>query len=78
MVISKEEARHHLDLWLEADSAISTGQSYTMGTLTLKRADLDAVRKQIEYWRARLTEAENAERSAGARSRGYYVIPRDL
>ena len=27
-VISKETAQRHLDMWLEAEAAVSTGQSY--------------------------------------------------
>lgn len=27
-IISKEDAQRHLEMWLEAEAAVSTGQSY--------------------------------------------------
>lgn len=31
-IISKEAAQRHLDMWMEAEAAVSTGQSYQMRT----------------------------------------------
>ena len=33
--ITKEEAKKHLDIWLEAEAQIATGQSYQIGTRQL-------------------------------------------
>ena len=43
-------AQTHLDAWLAADTAISTGKSYTIGNRALTRADALEVRNQITYW----------------------------
>ncbi len=43
----------------------------------LTRADLKAVREEMEYWAGRLAEAEAAE-NGGGRNRVYRVVPRDL
>jgi hypothetical protein len=50
-VITLETAKKHLDAWLAAELAITTGQNYRIGTQWLTRADLKEVRKQINYWR---------------------------
>ena len=34
-VISKETAQRHLDMWLEAEAAVSTGQSYQIEQMVL-------------------------------------------
>ena len=46
--ITKKEAQRHLDIWLEAEAQIATGQSYQIGSRMLTRADLASVRKQID------------------------------
>lgn len=48
--ITLEIAEKHLDAWLEAELAVTTNQSYTIGSRTLTRANLSKIRKQIEYW----------------------------
>ncbi|GHV18320.1 hypothetical protein FACS189425_06760 [Clostridia bacterium] len=75
--MTPEIARQHLDQWLTAESKIAGGQSYTIGSRTLTRASLDAVRRQIEYWANKLAELENAARGRG-RNRLYRAVPRDL
>lgn len=42
--ITVEIAREKLNTWLEAEEALATSQSYTMGTMSLTRADLKQVR----------------------------------
>ena len=39
-IISKEDAQRHLDMWLEAEAAVSTGQSYQIEQMMLTRASL--------------------------------------
>lgn len=48
--ITLAQAEAKLQLWLEAEDRIASGQSYTIGDRTLERADLDAVRKSITFW----------------------------
>ena len=47
--ITVEIAREKLNTWLEAEEALATSQSYTMGTMSLTRADLsgEALQKAI-------------------------------
>ncbi|TDL50964.1 hypothetical protein E2R60_20685 [Paenibacillus dendritiformis] len=47
---SLEVAQQHLNAWLAAELAISSAQSYKIGTRSLTRADLKDVMKQIQYW----------------------------
>lgn len=75
-VFSKELCKQKLNTWLAAEEAIATGQSYTMGTRILTRANLNAVREELEWWAARLAEAEAAEQRGG-RNRIYRLVPQD-
>lgn len=63
-VFSKELCSKKLNTWLAAEEAVATGQSYQIGTRMLTRADLKQIRAQMEYWAAKLAEAEAAERPA--------------
>lgn len=76
-VFSKKICQEQVNIWLEADRAIATGQSYQIGTRMLTRADLKSVRQEMEYWAGRLAAAE-AEEKNGGRSRAYRIVPRDL
>lgn len=76
-VFSKELCKRKLDIWLAAEERVATGQSYQIGTKMLTRADLKAIRAEMEYWAAKLAEAE-AEEKAGGRNRMYRFCPRDL
>ena len=76
-VFSKELCQRKLNTWLEAEESIATGQSYQIGNRMLTRADLKEVREEMEYWAAKLAEAEKEERSGG-RNRAYRAVFRDL
>lgn len=54
MASDLEIAQLHLNAWLEADLAVSHGQSYTMGTRTLNRANAAEIRKNIDYWQVKI------------------------
>lgn len=75
--ITKKEAQRHLDIWLEAEAQIATGQSYQIGSRMLTRADLASVRKQIDYWNNKVEQAEAVEQKHG-RNRTYHFVYRDL
>lgn len=49
-----ETAQKHLDAWLKCELAISTGQSYTIGSRSLTRANLREVMRQIRYWQGQV------------------------
>lgn len=71
--ITIEIAREHLNTWLDAEAALATSQSYTIGTMSLTRADLKNVREQIKYWNDMVTKLE----CPGGRGRVYRAIPMD-
>ncbi|WP_373220897.1 DUF6148 family protein [Mediterraneibacter gnavus] len=75
--ITLETAKKHLDAWLEAEMAVTTGQSYTIGSRTLTRANLTEIRNAIDYWNGKVNQMENVERTGG-RNRVRRVVPRDL
>ena len=47
---SLAQAQAHLDAWLAADLAVAQGQSYTIGTRTLTRANVVEVRNNVMHW----------------------------
>jgi hypothetical protein len=74
MTWTLETAKKHLDAWLSAELAVSTGQSYRIGTRQLQRADLAEIRRQIQFWRT-----EVAKLSTGRSGmRVMRIVPRDL
>ena len=77
MGITLKEARKHLADWMEAELQVTTGQSYTIGSRTLTRANLTQIGKRIDYWSGKVAELENAARHGG-RNRAFRAVPRDL
>lgn len=75
-IFSKKTCEQKLATWMAAEEAIATGQRYQIGTRMLTRADLKAVREQLEYWGRKLAEAE-AEETRNGRNRIYRFIPLD-
>ena len=75
--ITLETAQKHLDVWLEAEMTVATGQSYTIGSRTLTRANLTEIRNAIEYWNGKVQKLENIQRKGG-RNRIKRVVIRDL
>lgn len=43
-------AQTHLDAWLAAELAVSSGQAYQIGEVAVTRANLAQIRSQISYW----------------------------
>ena len=54
--ITITQAQAHLDAWMAADLAVAQGQSYTIGTRTLTRANAKDIADQIMRWQ-RLVQA---------------------
>lgn len=71
-----EQCREHLQAWLDAELAVSTGQSYKIGNRSLFRADLAEIGKRIAFWKGELEKLEPSEAVAGTRA--FRVIPLDL
>lgn len=69
-----DEAKKHLQAWLDAELAVSTGQSYSIGSRTLTRANMIHIRKQISFWRSEVEKLSNGRKGA----RVMRFVPRDL
>lgn len=76
-IFSKELCKQRLALWLEAEAAVATGQSYTIDDRSLTRASLKQIREQIEFWSGRLATIENEEKQGGS-IRAFQFVPRDV
>ena len=48
--ITLAQAEAKLTLWLAADDAVATGQSYTIGDRSLTRADAATIDDKITFW----------------------------
>ncbi len=71
-----KRAQQHLELWMEAEEAIASSQSYILGKRSLTRANLAEVLKMIEYYEKKIAEYENLLKRGG-RNRIRHAIPRD-
>lgn len=72
-----ETAQQHLNAWLEAELAVTTGQSYQIGSRSLTRANLYQIREQIKFWRNEVGKLQNVNKRKG-KNRVFRVVPRDL
>lgn len=73
--ITLEAAKENLQIWVEAQSAVATGQSYKIGTRSLTRASLSDILKMIRYWQNVIDELETG---AGRGARVLRGVPRDF
>lgn len=73
--VTIEEARENLRLWLDAEKAVATGQSYKIGTRSLTRANLSDISKRIQFWSNEIAKLESG---AGNGARVFRAVPRDL
>ncbi|HUX58131.1 MAG TPA: DUF6148 family protein [Bacteroidales bacterium] len=48
--ITLAQAQAKLTLWMAADDAVATGQSYSIAGRSLSRADAKYIQDRIEYW----------------------------
>lgn len=48
--ITQAQADEQLILWLAADAAVASGQSYTIGGRSFTRANSAEIRQNIEFW----------------------------
>ena len=56
--ITLEIATAKLTEWLAADSAVATGQTYSIAGRSLSRADAKTIRENITYWAALVRDAQ--------------------
>jgi len=75
--ITLAQAQAQLEIWLAANQAVATSQSYEIetgnGRRKLERADAAEIRQQIEFWDARVKALTPA--ASGGRRRTRYVVP---
>jgi hypothetical protein len=74
VAITLEKANEMLDAWLNAEMAITTGQSYSIGSRSLTRANLGEVRKSVDYWEKKVALLSGK----ASKRRVIGVVPRDL
>jgi hypothetical protein len=70
--VTLEQAQAHLDAWLAADLAVSTGQSYSIATRALTRVNAAEIRAQIDYWTGKVNALTSGGRGSGIRVRGVW------
>jgi hypothetical protein len=74
--ITLAQAQSKLDMWLAAEEALATSQSYEMSDGTssrkLTRANLKDIGERIKYWDS---VVKRLDPSAAGRGRTRYVVP---
>lgn len=79
--ITLDQAKQQLQVWLDANIAVSSGQSYSLGTSngnrSLTRANSAEILKQIEFWEKKIATIE-AQSKGRSRSKIFRGIPRDF
>lgn len=71
--ISLAQAQASLDLWLAADAAVASSQSYEIAGRKLSRADAGEITRKIDYWNAKVVLLT---RQGQGRSRGVTMVVR--
>lgn len=69
--ITLANAQAQLDLWLAADAAVASGQSYSIKDRSLSRTDAAEITQKIEYWNGWV---QKLSRAARGRGRTRYVV----
>lgn len=72
--ITIDEAKENLRMWLDAEKAVATGQSYQIGTRKLTRVNLSEIAERIAFWRNEMEKLESGRTGA----RVMRAVPRDL
>lgn len=72
--VTIEEARENLRMWLDAEKAVASAQSYKIGGRNLTRANLSDITDRIKYWRNEIEKLESGRTGA----RVMRAVPRDL
>ena len=71
------KAKERLNAYYDAELAVLSGQSYTLGSKTLTRANLAEIRRAIRDLESLVFELESVESGRGSR-KAFRVTPRDL
>jgi len=66
-------AQENLTAWIAADKAVASGQDYTIGGRSLRRADARVITDKIKFWQGQVN-AISRSGSLNVRQ----AIPRDI
>lgn len=66
--ITLAQADAQLAAWLDASTKVAQGQSYSIGTRSLTRADAKEIREQITFWEGKVNQLTSG--ASGIRTRG--------
>ena len=69
-----ERYRKRLSMYYEAAEAVLLNQEYSIGTRSLKRADLSTIRAAIRELEGQIELLENS----GGKNKAFRLIPRDI
>lgn len=72
-----EEARRHLQMWLDAEAAVASGQRYKIGEHEMTRANLGEIAQRISYWRREVLRLEEKANGGRGGIHMFRVVPRD-
>lgn len=78
MLTNTQQARlkrykERLEMYIQAEEAVLLNQEYTIGTKSLKRADLGTIRAAIKDLEKQIELLEN-----GGKNKAFRFIPRDI
>lgn len=73
MAFTEEFVLAKLKMWSDAEDAVATGQSYSIGGRSLQRVNISEIRQQIKYWQKELKVSQGKSGRRVTR-----VVPRDL
>lgn len=62
MSVSIDIAKEKLAMWLEAENAVATGQSYEINGKKITRVDASKIRENIEFWEKKCLQKGNTNR----------------
>jgi hypothetical protein len=73
MAITLAQAQAKLTEYMTAESKVLAGQSYSIGDRALTRADLEEIRKGLEYWEKKVSMLAAGRTQPPVRQ----IVPRD-
>ena len=69
-----ERYEKRLQMYYEAEEAVLLNQEYTIGTKSLKRADLSTIRAAIQDLESEIAKLK----AAGGKNKAFRFVPRDI
>ncbi|MCI8535494.1 MAG: hypothetical protein HFG68_07960 [Hungatella sp.] len=69
-----ERYKKRLSMYYEAEEAVLLNQEYTIGSRSLKRADLSTIRAAIKDLEGQIELLE----SSGGKNKAFRLLPRDI